>query len=102
MYSTIPSLLPSFEYIRQNRGKYRGPIPESNWVIPNHLVVGAFPATPRDEETIQNLFGILTQGVTTFVCLQEEYNPHVTREQYKKNIGIRPYWKDLLHITSKV
>ena len=102
MSSTLPWTLPSLEYIRHHRGKYRGPISESNWVILKHLLVGAFPASPNDEETLENLYGILTKGITTFVCLQEEYNPNVTPQQYKNNIGIRPYLKDLLHITSKV
>ena len=102
MPSPLPCELPSLEHVQKHRKDYRGPISESNWVIPGHLLVGAFPASPNDEDTLNNLYSILMHGITSFVCLQEEYNPNVTPQQYKNNIGIRPYFKDLLHITSKV
>ena len=49
-----------------------GPTPESNWVIPGRLLVGAYPASQSDVETFELLISILKQGVTSFVCLQQE------------------------------
>ena len=51
---------------------YVGPTGESNWVIPQMLLVGAYPANEHDSDTFDLLTGILKQGVTTFVCLQVE------------------------------
>lgn len=52
--------------------KYCGPTPESNWVIPGSLLVGAYPASQDDEETYELITSILKEGVTKFVCLQQE------------------------------
>ena len=52
--------------------EYCGPTPESNWVIPGVLLVGAYPASQCDEETYELLTSILKQGVTKFICLQQE------------------------------
>ncbi len=52
--------------------RYCGPTPESNWVIPGKLLVGAFPASASDEETFDLLTSIMQYGVTKFVCLQRE------------------------------
>ena len=49
-----------------------GPTPESNWVIPGLLLVGAYPASQDDTETFELLTSILKLGVTQFVCLQLE------------------------------
>jgi hypothetical protein len=51
---------------------YCGPTPESNWVIPGTLLVGAYPASQDDEETYELITSILKEGVTKFVCLQQE------------------------------
>ena len=51
---------------------YCGPTPESNWVVPNLLLVGAYPASTDDEETLDLITSILKEGVTKFVCLQQE------------------------------
>ena len=51
---------------------YCGPTPESNWVVPNMLLVGAYPASTDDEETLDLITSILKQGVNKFVCLQQE------------------------------
>ncbi len=60
---------------------YIGPTPESNWVIPGTLLVGAYPCSNDDTETFELLTGILKCRVNTFVCLQLEYPAaHVTEE----------------------
>jgi hypothetical protein len=53
--------------------EYCGPTPESNWVIPGVLLVGAYPASQDDEETYELITSILKERVTKFVCLQQEY-----------------------------
>ena len=54
-----------------------GPTPESNWVIPGKLLVGAYPASQDDTETFELLTSILKLGVTKFVCLQLEVSEGV-------------------------
>ena len=51
---------------------YVGPTPESNWVVPGKLLVGAYPASADDAETLDLITSILKNGVTKFVCLQQE------------------------------
>ena len=52
---------------------YVGPTEESNWVIFGKLLVGAYPSSVHDDVNTRILSGILRLGVTTFVCLQQEY-----------------------------
>ena len=52
--------------------KYVGPTPESNWVVPGKLLVGAYPASADDADTLELITSILRNGVTKFVCLQQE------------------------------
>ena len=52
--------------------EYVGPTPESNWVIPGVLLVGAYPASQDDEETYELITSILKERTSTFVCLQQE------------------------------
>jgi hypothetical protein len=52
--------------------KYVGPTPESNWVVPGKLLVGAYPASADDAETLDLITSILQNRVTKFVCLQQE------------------------------
>ena len=52
--------------------KYCGPTPESNWVVPKLLLVGAYPASIDDDETLELIAAILKEGVNKFVCLQQE------------------------------
>ena len=49
-----------------------GPTEESNWVIKDRLLVGAYPASVYDDANARILSGILKLGITTFVCLQQE------------------------------
>lgn len=76
--------------------KYVGPTPESNWVIPGRLLVGAYPASQSDVETFELLISILKQGVTSFVCLQQEYRTHgVTEAMWRGGHALRPYFEDV-------
>ena len=52
--------------------KYCGPTPESNWVVPGKLLVGAYPASADDAETLDLITSILQNRITKFVCLQQE------------------------------
>jgi hypothetical protein len=65
--------------------RYVGPTPESNWVIPGLLLVGAYPATQDDAETFDLLTSILKYGVTKFVCLQLEYKATGVTEDMWRN-----------------
>ena len=65
--------------------RYCGPTPESNWVLPGRLLVGAYPASENDEETFALLSSILKCRVNKFVCLQQEYRIQgVTEAMYPK------------------
>jgi protein-tyrosine phosphatase len=80
-----------------------GPLDESNWVIPNKLIAGAFPGFVFDAENTDSLIKILNCGVNRFVCMQEEYNPLTPESEwrsvlYRKNPIIRPYFKDVQNI----
>ena len=54
---------------------YTGPTEESNWLIPNILLVGAYPSdssgNPELSTSIQKK--LLDVGINTFVCLNIEY-----------------------------
>eukprot|EP01035_Chromulina_nebulosa_P025258 gene25258-32959_t len=63
---------------------YIGPTPESNWVIPGVLLVGAYPASQDDAETLDLLTSILQLGITKFVCLQLEYKANVTESDWRR------------------
>ena len=73
---------------------YQGPTPESNWVIKGELLAGAFPGYVSDKENEEILTKILNCGVSTFVSLQKEYDNNNPEENWKNNIGLRPYFKD--------
>jgi len=73
---------------------FRGPTPWSNYIIQGRVLAGAYPATIRDEETHGILRALLKVGVTTFVCLQAEYNNQVSDVSWKMGKTLRPYIKD--------
>ena len=78
--STVPPLEDSQNVTLE---KYCGPTPESNWVLPGKLLVGAYPASENDEETFALLSSILKCKVNKFICLQQEYKMHgVTESMY--------------------
>lgn len=75
------------------------PTEESNWVIPDCLLVGAYPASVHDEANGRILRGILELGVTTFVCLQQEYQHEgVTEADWRGGFKLRPYIFDAIHL----
>ena len=86
--------LPSYPAILARKHEYRGPTDESNWVIPDRLLVGAYPGEAEDDaEHIQILRGILALGISTFVCLQEEYvhKMDIAPTDWKAGRVCRPY-----------
>lgn len=82
--------------------KYVGPTPESNWVIPGLLLVGAYPASRDDAETYELLGSILNQGITNFVCLQQEYQANVTEAMWRHGPALRPYFRDVMRMVASV
>jgi hypothetical protein len=56
---------------------YCGPTPESNWVVRGKLLVGAYPASEDDAETLELITSILKWGITKFVCLQQEVSDKI-------------------------
>ena len=70
--------LPDHRYLSQQT--FVGPTSESNWLVPGHMLVGAYPGYPDDEENDITLASILRCGVTTFVCLQQEYDNNPIHE----------------------
>jgi len=82
--------------------KYCGPTPESNWVVPGKLLVGAYPASNDDGETLELITSILKWGITKFVCLQQEYREHgVTEQMWRSGQALRPYFEDVRCIVRK-
>eukprot|EP00520_Triparma_pacifica_P017866 CAMPEP_0118641952 /NCGR_PEP_ID=MMETSP0785-20121206/5582_1 /TAXON_ID=91992 /ORGANISM="Bolidomonas pacifica, Strain CCMP 1866" /LENGTH=602 /DNA_ID=CAMNT_0006533483 /DNA_START=19 /DNA_END=1823 /DNA_ORIENTATION=- len=95
--------LESFDEIDRKRAKYCGPTTESNWVVIDKLLVGAYPGVVEDEENMNLLWSILTQRITTFCCLQVEYpSSQVTEEMWRSGKAIRPYFKDVVDIIKHV
>lgn len=76
---------------------------ESNWVLPGRLLVGAYPASMNDSHHAHLLCTILLQGVSTFVCLQQEYRADgVTEEMWRSGEALRPYFQDVLQLLRKL
>ncbi|CAM9444571.1 unnamed protein product [Discosporangium mesarthrocarpum] len=96
--------LDSYDTIIQNkRDNYLGPTMESNWVLPGKLLVGAYPASIDDEQHAHLLCAILLEGVSTFVCLQQEYlEVGVTEAMWKTGEAIRPYYDDVLKLLCRL
>eukprot|EP01138_Halocafeteria_seosinensis_P015161 gb/GECG01015474.1/.p1 GENE.gb/GECG01015474.1/~~gb/GECG01015474.1/.p1 ORF type:complete len:694 (+),score=66.38 gb/GECG01015474.1/:1-2082(+) len=92
-YKKLFSPLPNPRTVTQQG--FAGPTTESNWVIPDQLMVGAYPGYIDDEENDFTLASILHCGVTTFVCLQQEYHDsHVDEAQWRSGQRLRPYIVD--------
>lgn len=82
--------------------RYVGCTPESNWVVPGKLLVGAYPASADDAETLDLITSILQHKVTKFVCLQQEYREHgVTEAMWRSGQALRPYFEDVRSIVKK-
>lgn len=99
------------EFVVTNQSNFVGPTDESNWIIPGKLLVGAYPIGKlscslasfyvhiihidlgeagdqlRKNEALRAILG---EGVTAFVCLQEEYEHDLS----KVNTRYHPYILD--------
>eukprot|EP01029_Cantina_marsupialis_P004874 TRINITY_DN1515_c0_g1_i1.p1 TRINITY_DN1515_c0_g1~~TRINITY_DN1515_c0_g1_i1.p1 ORF type:complete len:783 (+),score=226.63 TRINITY_DN1515_c0_g1_i1:40-2349(+) len=73
---------------------YRGPTQESNWLLPNRIMAGAFPACENDGITRSVLRKLMNLGVTTFVCLQSEFDPRASKDHWRQQGKLRPYMHD--------
>ena len=80
-----------------------GPTEESNWVIHPRLLVGAYPSSVHDATNTAILSSILRLGVTTFVCLQLEYQHEgVTEAQWRGGSALRPYIFDAIALVDSL
>jgi hypothetical protein len=76
-----------------------GPTEESNWVIFPCLIVGAYPSSTHDPTNVAILTSLLKLGVTTFVCLQQEYQHEgVTEAEWRSGAKLRPYIFDAIKL----
>ena len=76
-----------------------GPTEESNWVIHPALIVGAYPSSTHDATNSAILTSLLKLGVTTFVCLQQEYQHEgVTEAEWRTGAKLRPYIFDAIRL----
>lgn len=73
-------------------------------MLPGRLLVGAYPASMNDSHHAHLLCTILLQGVSTFVCLQQEYRADtlVTEEMWRSGEALRPYYQDVLQLLGKL
>ena len=95
--------LETYGQILMKRDEYVGPTDESNWVLPDRLLVGAYPASMNDEENDRWLGDVIKQGVTTFVCLQREYqNTGVTEAMWRSGNALRPYYQEAVPMLAKL
>jgi len=99
-YSGIPPL-PAAASV--DPSVYRGPTEESNWVIYNRLLVGAYPSSQHDPTNTAIITSLLRLGVTTFVCLQQEYQHEgVTEAEWRSGAKLRPYIFDAIKIVDSL
>lgn len=97
----LPTRLPELSQVMGRRDEYVGPTRESNWVVLDHLMVGAYPSAFDDDENDQILASILTCGITTFVCLQSEYQHGVPESLWRSGVALRPYIEDAMDICAR-
>jgi hypothetical protein len=97
----LPSRLPELNQVMSDSESYIGPTRESNWVILDRLMVGAYPSSFDDAENESILRGLLECGITTFVCLQLEYQHGVPEAQWRAGVSLRPYIEDALEICER-
>lgn len=58
--------------------------------MPGRLLVGAYPGAVEDDLNDEILASILELGITTFVCLQQEYEHHnVTEQEWRAGLKLR-------------
>ncbi len=60
--------------------KLVGPTDESNWLIPEKLIVGGCPVTSEEMEDIAE------EGVDLLVCLldRDDFSSHISKKEYKR------------------
>lgn len=86
-----------------NPDAYVGPTEESNWVIYGRLLVGAYPSSVHDDANTRILTGILKLGITTFVCLQQEYQHEGVKEhEWRSGLKLRPYIFDAIKLVDSL
>nr|CAG4709578.1 unnamed protein product [Naegleria fowleri] len=68
--SSLPPLLPMDhpEFI----STHRGPIDESNWLIPQRVLMSAYPGDLKPQVAQQKIETLIQRGINCFVCLQTE------------------------------
>ena len=93
-FASLPPIPPAHTVDRA----YMGPTEESNWVLMPNLLVGAYPSSLHDATNTAILTSILGLGVTTFVCLQLEYEHTVTEEEWRSERKLRPYIFDAIRL----
>lgn len=76
----------------------RGPTKYSNWMSPydRNIIAGAYPGSMDDRYHLRHLSRLLQAGVTTFVCLQAEFDPQSTEREWRSCQKLRPYVADAL------
>jgi len=95
-FSSLPPLPPVSSI---DVSQWVGPTEESNWVIFPCLLVGAYPSSTHDPTNTAILTSLLKLGVTTFVCLQLEYQHEgVTEAQWRSGAKLRPYIFDAIKL----
>ena len=96
-WRTIPPL-PRYESVHKK--KYQGPTDESNWVIPGILMAGAYPAAQEDNVHYSIIQSVLSLGISTFICLQAEYehDPNIPEFMWRQGYKLRTYIFDALRI----
>ncbi len=96
-WRAIPPL-PRYESVHKK--KYQGPTDESNWVIPGILMAGAYPAAQEDNVHYSIIQSILSLGISTFICLQAEYehDPNIPEFMWRQGYKLRTYIFDALRI----
>ena len=96
----VRSLPPLPAYRDVDLATYVGPTDESNWVLPGILMAGAFPASNNDSQHDQIISSILSLGISTFVCLQAEYehDPNIPPHMWQNGYKIRPYIFDAMRM----
>jgi hypothetical protein len=73
------------------------------FVCRNKLLVGAYPASVHDEANTRILTGILKLGITTFVCLQQEYQHEGVRDfEWRSGLKLRPYIFDAIKLVDSL
>lgn len=97
-HHTLPPL-PKVESV--GRQSHQGPTPWSNWVIPEYLIAGGFPASLDDAETDSTLTSILQHGINVFVCLQAEFSLSAVESDWRRGHALRVYLHDAQRLMAR-